>query len=203
MRRREAIAGAASLGILGTGGVIATHGMPSLDPEDEPSDSANGGSRDSLPAQLEEPVTIETLDLPWSDGEPITVPIAGSVTVLEFFATWCPICARNLSEVTAAHDRVGSNVRFLSITSESVGPDGQVTTTKVEEWWAEHGGGEWPIGFDPTVTLPIRLDVPGTPATAIVDAEGVTQWTHQGAVSTEKLLAEIEAAGGQVREDDG
>src|SRR6056297_2548544 len=110
MRRREAIAGAASLGILGTGGVIATRGMPSLSP---PDDSDDGGSQGSSPAQLDQPVEIETLDLPWSDGEPITVPITGSVTVLEFWATWCPICARNLPEVTAAHEQVGTNVQFF------------------------------------------------------------------------------------------
>lgn len=208
MNRREALAGIASLGVLGTGGVIATQGMPSLGAADDPSESeenasgdsgglfSNGGGSDT--AQLAEPVEVETLALPWSDGEPMTVPIAGSVTVLEFFATWCNICARNLSDVTAAHQRVGDDVQFLSVTTENVGS--QVTVDDVENWWGEHGGGEWPIGVDETARLPIRLDVPGVPATVIFDADGEAVWSHQGAVSTEKLLEKIEAAGGEIDE---
>lgn len=200
MNRREAIAGIASLGVLGTGGVIATRGVPSLGAGERPSGSDDAGSDGS--AQLSDPVEVETLALPWSDGEPITVPITGSVTVLEFFATWCSICARNLSDVTAAHERVGDDVQFLSVTTEAVGPDGQVTADGVENWWGEHGGGEWPIGVDETARLPIRLDVPGVPSTVIFDAEGTAVWSHQGAVATEKLLAEIEAAGGGTEETD-
>lgn len=203
MKRREAIAGIASLGVLGTGGVIATQGMPSFGSADGSADGGDEGSSgdDGLfsnggddPPQLADSVEVETLDLPWSDGEPITVPITGSVTVLEFFATWCSICAGNLSDVTAAHEQVGDDVRFLSVTTEAVGPDGQVTAGGVEDWWAEHGGGEWPIGVDETARLPIRLDVPGVPATVLFDAEGEVVWSHQGAVATDTLLERIEGA---------
>lgn len=194
MNRREAIAGAASLGVLGTGGVLAVGGVPSFGTD------PSGADRSGSDAQLDEPMTIETVDLPWSDGEPMTVPVADSVTVLEFWATTCPICANNLPDVTAAHERVGADVQFLSVTWERVGPDGAVSRDDVLDWWTEHGGGEWAIGYDDKLRLQTRFTAAVTPATAILDADGVARWTHEGAVSTEKLLAEIEAAGGTVGE---
>ncbi|MFC3959476.1 TlpA family protein disulfide reductase [Halovivax cerinus] len=229
MNRRELIAGAASLAVLGSGGAIAVGGLPSApagnagstdggsDGDGSTSSAGSGGDgstetgstssgeaggddagASSYP-QLREPVEIERVDLPWTEGGSLTVPIEGTVTVMEFWATWCPICADNLPAVTAAHDRVGDDVRFVSITSERVGE--QVSAGEIEAWWHENGGGEWTIASDPTMRLPIRLNVPGTPSTAIADAEGTIQWTHQGAVSTERLLAKIDAAGGTVRDE--
>lgn len=187
MNRREALAGIASIGTLATGGVIATTGLPSL-----------GRGDASAPPQLEESVTVETFDLPWTDGQQITVPKSGSVMLLEFWATWCPICADHLPTVTATHDRVGDDVRFVSITSETVGPDAQVTVSDIEAWWRENGGGEWTVGYDPTVRLQTRLGAPATPGYAIIDADGRTQWVDQGRISKETFLEEIEAAGGTV-----
>ncbi|WP_247728833.1 TlpA family protein disulfide reductase [Halovivax limisalsi] len=187
MNRREALAGIASLGALGTGGVIATTGLPSLGPGD-----------DASPPQLEESTTVETFDLPWTDGEPVTVPQAGSVLLLEFWATWCSVCQAHLPKVTAAHEQVGDDVQFLSITSETVGPDAQVTVSDIEAWWREHGGGEWAIGYDPTVRLKTRLGALATPGYAVIDADGVTRWVDQGRVPTATLLEEIEGAGGTV-----
>lgn len=225
MKRRELIAGAGSLAVLGTGGAIAVGGLPtspsgnsgsagdgSTSPGGLGSDgstengstqagnAADGDVATSSYPQLSDPVEVEVVDLPWSDGGSLTVPIDGSVTVLEFWATWCPICADNLPAVTAAHERVGDDVRFVSITSERVGR--QTSADRIEDWWRENGGGEWTIGSDPTMQLPIRLSIPGTPSTAIADAEGTIRWTHQGAVSTETLLKRIDAAGGTVREQE-
>ena len=182
MRRRDALAGIGSLGVLATGGAVALYGVPSFGDSNED---------DADPA---EPRTLDALSLDWYDEETVTVPEPGSVTVCKFFATWCRTCASSLPDVTAAHEGAGDDVRFLSITSERVGPGGQVSLEQVEEWWDDHGGGEWPIAVDETVELQIEHDIPGVPSTLIFDADGVVRYTDTGATSTETLLAEIESA---------
>ena len=181
MRRRDVLAGIGSLGVLATGGAVAFYGMPALEDDDDEADPV-------------EPRTLEALSLDWHDGEPVAVPASGSVTVCKFFATWCGICGSNLPEVTAAHEEVGDDVQFLSITSERVGPGGQVSLDRVEAWWDDHGGGEWPIAVDETVELRIEHDLPGVPSTLVFDADGVVRYAHTGPMSTDRLLSEIEVA---------
>lgn len=188
MKRREAIAGAASLGVLGAGGALAVGGFPSFG-------SSSDGSNEH--PQLDEPVTVPTVDLSWSDGEPITVPIEDTVTVLEFWATTCTVCPDAVPKVTAAADRTGEDVAFVAITAEDVGPD-DFSPEYIEDTWRDFGGGEWPMGYG-TFEVQVQLTSAATPATAIIDADGVTQWTHTGIVSSETILEEIEAAGGTVR----
>lgn len=186
MRRREAIAGAASLGLLTVGGAVAVRGMPSLE--------VPGTGEDETERDRYDPMTVETLDLSWTDGEPVSVPEPGTVTFLEFFATTCEICRGMLPDVTEARAQVADDVRFVSVTPELVGPDGQVTAAEVETWWTENGGGEWPIGVDETAELQVRHEVGGIPTTVVLDADGVERWSHVGESSTEELVDAVRSA---------
>ncbi|WP_290810538.1 thioredoxin family protein [Halovivax sp.] len=185
MKRREALAGAASLGLLAAGGAVAVRGPPSIGGDG----NGAGGSND-----VSEPIAVETLSLPWSDGEPVDVPTEDRVTVVKFFATWCRSCREMLPDVTETHGRVGDDVQFLSVTTERVGDDGQVTTADVEDWWEDHGGGEWPVGSDETAELQVRHDVAGVPATVVFDADGVERYSHVGVSTTDELVDAVEAA---------
>lgn len=184
MKRRELLAGTAGAIVLAGGGAIAVSGPPSLDRDGDSSDS--GASH--------EPRTIETVGVHGSEAGSVLVPDEDHVTFLKFFATTCTTCASMLSDVTDAHSRVSDDVRFLSVTSQTVGPDGQVSEAELAEWWSEHGGGEWSIGTDRTMELQIEyLDTALVPAAAIVDTDGVVQWTHTGRASADELVSEVES----------
>lgn len=58
------------------------------------------------------PVTIETLD-----GKPVrlTELAGGKPMLIEFWATWCPLCRALEPKLQAAHARYGARVTFLAI----------------------------------------------------------------------------------------
>lgn len=165
MKRREVIAGLGSLAVLGGGAALALDGTGS-----------NGSSM--------EPLDVETIDAPGSSDGTVTVPQRGQVTVLELFATWCGVCESMMSEMTTAHERLGSEVQFVSVTNEPLGET--VTQNDVSAWWADHGGA-WTLGADTDLTLTQRLDAKGVPYTVVFDADNRITWSHRGRMDASKL----------------
>ncbi|MDZ7688327.1 MAG: thioredoxin domain-containing protein [Halobacteriales archaeon] len=135
VRRREIIAGALGLAVLGGGAVYASR----------PSDSG-----------AVQPVEVETLDAPGSEAGVVEVPSTGEVSVVEFFATWCRVCAGMMENLNEVNDRIGDEVQFVSVTNEPVGHT--VTREDVTDWWRDHDGA-WTVGIDDDLVLTDRLDV--------------------------------------------
>jgi len=73
MRRRELLAGATGLGVLGTSGALAPGAI-------------------GLDFARVEPVELETPDTSGSTAGTAVVPNHGRVTSVELFATRCPVC---------------------------------------------------------------------------------------------------------------
>ncbi|ELZ49380.1 redoxin, partial [Halorubrum coriense DSM 10284] len=125
------MAGLASVAALGGAGAVATGGVPgSLGG----GGSADGGdSTGSDGAEPIEPVTLDTVEAPGSrDGE-VTLPAPDRPTFVDFFGTWCPPCAEQMPALAAAHDRIGDEVLFVSVTTEPVGE--AVSEETVVDWW--------------------------------------------------------------------
>lgn len=169
MQRREVIAGLGGLAVLGGGAGIALK-------------IGNRGSDEAV-----DPVELETLDAPGSTAGVATVPERGRVTVLELFATWCTVCQSMMPEMAAAHDAVGEEVQFLSVTNEPVGDT--VTVDDVAEWWADHEG-SWTVAVDRDLELTQRLDASGVPYTFVFDEDNRIAWQHHG----RSEASEIESA---------
>ncbi|MUW14183.1 redoxin family protein [Halorubrum sp. CBA1125] len=177
MRRRHLLAGAASAVALGGAGVVATGAVPDV----------LGGSA----AEPVEPTTLKTIDAPGSrDGE-VTIPAERQVTFVDFFGTWCPPCAEQMPDLAAAHDRIGDEVLFVSVTTEDVG--GAVSESDVAEWWREHDG-DWLVAADVTAELAAKLDVGGYPTAVVLDAAGRVTWSDSGVHTADRIVEEIENA---------
>ena len=178
MRRRHLLAGLASVGALGGAGAVATGNVP----------AALGG--DDAPEPVE-PVTLDTVDAPGSrDGE-VTLPAPDRPTFVDFFATWCAPCVEQMPDLVEAHDRLGDEVLFASVTPEDVG--GSVSEEAVADWWREHDG-DWLVAADTTAELAARLNVGGYPSARAVDATGRVRWATSGTHTTEEFVAGIERA---------
>lgn len=67
-----------------------------------------GIARGSIPPA----VTIEDLD-----GQPVNLGdlVRGKPAVVEFWATWCPLCERLFPQLEAAHQRYGADVEFVVV----------------------------------------------------------------------------------------
>lgn len=178
MRRRDLLAGLASVGVLGGAGAVATGGVPdALGGEDAP--------------ESVEPVILDTVDASGSrDGE-VTLPAPDRPTFVDFFATWCDPCVEQMPDLVEAHDRLGDEVLFVSVTPEDVG--GAVSEETVADWWAEHDG-DWLVAADVTAKLAARLNVGGYPSARAIDASGRIRWATSGTHTTEEFVEGIERA---------
>ncbi|WP_096592501.1 TlpA family protein disulfide reductase [Halorubrum ezzemoulense] len=178
MRRRHLLAGLASVGVLGGAGAVATGGVP----------DALGGS--DAP-ELVEPITLDTVDAPGSrDGE-VTLPAPDRPTFVDFFGTWCPPCAEQMPALAEAHDRIGDEVLFVSVTTEPVGE--AVSEETVADWWRENDG-DWLVAADVSAELGARLNVGSYPSARAVDASGRVRWATSGTHTTEEFIEGIRQA---------
>jgi len=170
VRRRDFVAAALGVGALGAGAAYVR------------SDSG-GGSVTS--------VEVETLDAPGSEAGTAEAPRRGSVTFVEFFATWCEVCEGMMGEVASAHEEVGDGVQFLSVSNEPVGHT--VTREEVVGWWSENGG-DWTVGVDTDLRLTDALGAAGVPTTVVVDAENRIVSSGTGRKTADEMVGAVEKA---------
>ena len=189
MRRRDLVAGVASVAVLGGAGAVATGGVPgSLGGGDSGDGDGSTGSDGPEPV---DPVTLDTVEAPGSrDGE-VTLPAPDRPTFVDFFGTWCPPCAEQMPALAAAHDRIGDEALFVSVTTDPVGE--AVSEETVADWWRENGG-DWLVAADVSAELAARLDVGSYPSARAMDASGRVRWATSGTHTTEEFVAGIERA---------
>lgn len=169
MKRREAIAAAAGVGVLGAGAYYAGWGR------------GGGGERP-------EPVVLETIDAPGSDAGEVTIP-GDRPMLVEFFTTTCDVCASYMPELAAAHERLAPGVAFVSVTNQAIGM--AVEIEDVRSWWTDHDGA-WTVALDPDLSLTDELDVSVVPTTVLFDADGVVRWRHRGEKPAAELVETVE-----------
>ncbi|MFC7134441.1 MULTISPECIES: TlpA family protein disulfide reductase [Salinibaculum] len=176
MRRRDLLATLAGAGLSATAGCSAL---------------LSGGSDE----QASDAITVETLDAPGSEAGTATVPARDRVSFVEFFATTCSVCAAQMPRLRTAHERVGADVQFLSVTSEPVGLT--VSRGEVVSWWADHDGA-WPVAVDDGTVLARRYDATSVPKAVVLAPDGTVTWSHTGAVEASAVVEAIEDAAGEL-----
>jgi thiol-disulfide isomerase/thioredoxin len=179
MKRRDLLAGLASVGAIGGAGLVATGTIP---------DAFGNGNETPEPV---EPTTLDTIEAPGSrDGE-VTLPADNHATFVDFFGTWCAPCVEQMPALGEAEARIGDEVLFVSVTTEDVG--GSLSEETVVEWWRENNG-DWLVAADVTAELAAKLNVGAYPTAVALDAAGRIQWSEAGVHSADEILAGIETA---------
>lgn len=172
------MAGLASVGALGAAGAVATGNVPnSLD---------GGGAPEPV-----EPATLDTVEAPGSRDGDVTLPASDRPTFVDFFATWCAPCVEQMPDLIEAHDRLGDDVLFVSVTPEDVG--GSISEEAVADWWRENDG-DWLVAADVSAELAARLNVGGYPSARAIDASGRVRWATSGTHTTEEFVEGIRRA---------
>ncbi len=112
--------------------------------------------------------------LPQLDNESLSVSDSrGKPTLINFWASWCPPCRRELPALQAAYESYGDTIGFLAI---DVKEEPQTVNGFVEEM-----GLTFPILLDQDGQVSdVAYEVRGIPTTIFVDANGVVAARHVG-----------------------
>lgn len=177
MRRRDVLAGLGSVGALTTAGTAAVYGVPSISAL-----TGDDGER------RHDPVSIRTLDAPGSERGEISIPNEEQVMFVDLFATDCNPCQEQMSELRKAHERIGDEVQFVSVTNES---DDVVEDEDIVEWWNKYDA-NWTVGRDAMSDLIVHYGA-ATPIGIAFDSDGRLQWEESGKKTADHLVTELEA----------
>jgi len=117
-------------------------------------------------------VAVEDLD-----GKPVDLGqyIGRQPMVLEFWATWCPLCKALEPSLKAAHARYGRTVRFLAI-----GVGVNQSPASIKRHLTEHPL-PFPVLFDGAGTAVRAYEAPTTSYIVVVDKTGTVTYTGTGA----------------------
>lgn len=117
---------------------------------------------------------------------PTRLAAPGQVTVVEFFASWCGVCAATVPGLERRLTRDG--VRFIAVSVDEDPASARAAATR----WNLIGPVAWDDGKRAVGAYGIRA----LPTTIVTAADGRVVATHVGPVSDATLKAEIERAQG-------
>lgn len=135
------------------------------------------------------PVRVTTIDARGSDAGRIRVPVPGTPTLVDLFATWCAPCKEQMAVLADLHREYADRLAFVSVTNERIG--GTLSKDDIRDWWRSHDG-NWTVGLDPESDLMSALRADGLPYLAIADASGTVRWTHGGVADAASLRERID-----------
>ena len=153
---------------------------------------------EATPAASAPAVSFETVDLPTLTKR--ARPAKGEkVTLVNFWATWCPPCVREMPELVRVHKELsGEGVRVLAVSLDQSNPaTGRAPSDAEIQAFCEQRGFDLPVAIytgDP-IELSEWYDLPsGIPFTMIVNTEGKVVERHTGATTFEHFERMVRGA---------
>lgn len=105
---------------------------------------------------------------------------------LFFWATWCPICKKEIPKVKALHEAYGNQIEILAI---NVGLNDSLAN--VEHYIKEYDI-KYPIAFDTNSVISEQFGVFGTPTQVVIDIDGEIRYQgHQYPVGLEGFISQL------------
>jgi peroxiredoxin len=115
--------------------------------------------------------------------------LRGTPLVLNFYASWCSICDRELPDFERVSQQLGERVHVLGVNPQSNDTDAAQASM------IARNGVTYPTLRDPQDELLRQFNTTGgLPTTVFVDADGVVRKVHNGLLTEQLLLDEIEAS---------
>lgn len=121
------------------------------------------------------------------EGDPIrSAELHGTPVVLNFYASWCTVCDRELPDFQRVAERLGGRVQLLGANPQSNDTD------SAQREMIERAGITYPTFPDPRDDLLRQFNTTGgLPTTVFISADGVVRKVHNGLLTEQLLLAEI------------
>lgn len=124
--------------------------------------------------------TYDTFD----DTEASVADYAGKPLVVNFFASWCVPCVRELPDFEQVHQDLGDQVAFLGLNMQDSVTQGQDLVDET--------GITYDVGRDPDGSLLAQFGGVAMPTTVLVDADGTIVRVLSGATSQSELRTAID-----------
>ncbi|MDR3561272.1 MAG: TlpA disulfide reductase family protein [Negativicutes bacterium] len=123
--------------------------------------------------------TLPQFTLSALDGQSVTVGPSDQVTVINFWATWCPPCRGEMPDLNAFYLQYQGKVNFYAI-------DLQEDSGKVKSFM-QNNGYSMPVLLDTDGEIGNLFHIQAIPTTIIVDRNGVIQFVQRGATNRAQL----------------
>ena len=109
--------------------------------------------------------------------------LRGKPVVVNFWASWCVPCRREMPAFAALHASLGDKVAFVGINNK----DFRDSALK----FMEQAGVRYPSAFDPRGNIAARYGVVGMPATFFISGDGRVLDSRIGEINADDLRQTI------------
>jgi len=138
--------------------------------------------RNPAPAK---PFTVRTID----DREISLESFRGKVTIVNFWATWCPPCRAEIPDLIALQNAYRDHLQIIGISEDEEGP------SVVHKYAAEHGM-NYPIAMTSPELEKLFPGVAALPTSFVIDREGRIVQKHVGMLNASVTELETRALAG-------
>ncbi|MFP5370202.1 MAG: TlpA family protein disulfide reductase [Actinomycetes bacterium] len=150
-RRRQLVIAAGALAVIGVGAAAGIGASRSTEAEDRVAVEGAAPSFD--------------LERVGAEGDRVRLAdFAGRPVVVNFWASWCVPCRKEMPALQAAAERLEGRVAFVGINHQ----DGRSPAAEFEQ----EVGVTYPSGYDPDGGVARDFGVVGLPTTVLIDARG-------------------------------
>ena len=164
-RRRRAAIVAATVAVAAAAGLVASRAGP---PDARVAVEGAAPSFDLARVGADEGERVRLADF------------AGRPLVVNFWASWCVPCRKEMPALQAVAERLEGRVVFIGINHQ----DGRRPAAEFQD----EVGVRYPSGYDPDGAVAPNFGVVGLPTTVLVDARGRIVGRRLGEASVEELL---------------
>ena len=125
---------------------------------------------------------------PSFDGTVVdTAELRGTPIVLNFYASWCTVCDRELPDFQRVSERLAGRVQLLGANPQSNDTD------SAQAQMIDRSTVTYPTFADPSDELLRQFNTTGgLPTTVFIDAQGIVRKVHNGLLTEQLLLDEID-----------
>ncbi len=117
------------------------------------------------------------------DGKKTSIGEAGTIYVLNFWASWCPPCRAEFPELVAFAQKYQGKVQFAAINLQESG--------KTADDFLRQGGYALPVLLDKDGAVGKLYKISAIPTTLVIDAKGSIRYRKSGEVTLTELESVI------------